>query len=425
MNKLAPVLDPTKSADSATLPKGWRYQLIGDVCKIFGRIGFRGYTVNDIVAEGQGAISLSPSNIQAGRITLARNTFISWEKWEESPEIKIENGDIILVKTGSTVGKAAIVRGLSVPATLNPQMVTFKRRRINETFLGYVVTSEDFQSQLAATAVGGAIPTLSQKEIAGYRFACPEDPREQEAIAEALSDADALIEGLDRLIAKKRLIKQGAMQDLLTAKGHLQGFSGEWVPRPLSSISSFITKGATPTTYGFGWEAHGILFLRSECVSPRGLDLSQSMFISEAAHRAIKRSEVSGGDILITITGNVGRVVRLPNDFVQANINQHIARIRITSDEVNADFVFHQLSRPDYLKHFNSIVTGQAYPQISLQQVREAEIHFPEAAEQMAIAEILNDMDAEIQALETRLDKARQVKEGMMQNLLTGRIRLV
>ena len=149
------------------------------------------------------------------------------------------------------------------------------------------------------------------------------------------------------------------------------------------------------------------------------------MFISEEAHRATKRSEVTGGDILITITGNVGRVIRLPNHFGQANINQHIARIRVTSGSAIPDFVFHQLSRPEYLRHFNSIVTGQAYPQISLQQVREAEIHFPEIEEQLAIAEFLNDMDAEIQTLESRLTKARAVKEGMMQNLLTGRVRLV
>lgn len=249
--------------------------------------------------------------------------------------------------------------------------------------------------------------------------------REQQAIAAALSDADAVVAGLERVIAKKRLIKQGAMQDLLTARRRLPGFSGEWMPRTLSNVSSFITKGATPTTYGFGWEAHGILFLRSECVSSRGLDLSQSMFISDDAHRATKRSEVTGGDILITITGNVGRVIRLPSDFGHANINQHIARIRINSGAANPDFVFHQLSRPEYLKHFNSIVTGQAYPQISLQQVREAEVYFPEVQEQLAIAQFLNDMDAEIQTLSTRLAKARAVKEGMMQNLLTGRVRLV
>lgn len=149
------------------------------------------------------------------------------------------------------------------------------------------------------------------------------------------------------------------------------------------------------------------------------------MFISEEAHRATKRSEVTGGDILITITGNVGRIVRLPSDFGQANINQHIARIRITQIGADPDFVFHQLSRPEYLKHFNAIVTGQAYPQISLQQVREAEVQFPEMREQQAIATVLSDMDAEIQTLESRLTKARAIKEGMMQNLLTGRVRLV
>ncbi|MGO9544422.1 MAG: restriction endonuclease subunit S [Rhodomicrobium sp.] len=200
------------------IPEDWSARRIGDVCQIFGRIGFRGYTVDDIVEEGRGAISLSPSNIQGDQLELTRNTYISWEKWKESAEIQIENGDIILVKTGSTVGKAAIVKNLNVPATLNPQMVVLKKRRIDDGFLGYVVISKGFQDQLTSTVVGGALPTLSQKEVATYRFPCPNSPDEQRSIAAVLSDIDAKLDALEAKRNKARAIKQGMMQELLTGR---------------------------------------------------------------------------------------------------------------------------------------------------------------------------------------------------------------
>jgi type I restriction enzyme S subunit len=126
----------------------------------------------------------------------------------------------------------------------------------------------------------------------------------------------------------------------------------------------------------------------------------------------------------MTITGNVGRVVHLQEGFGEANINQHIARIRIVHGEVAAPFVFYFLSQPVVRRYYNLITTGQAYPQISLTQVRETEVPMPSLAEQTAIASILTDMDAEIAALEAKLAKARQLKQGMMQELLTGKTRL-
>jgi type I restriction enzyme S subunit len=127
----------------------------------------------------------------------------------------------------------------------------------------------------------------------------------------------------------------------------------------------------------------------------------------------------------MTNTGNVGRVIHLQKGFGEANINQHIARIRIVHEEVSAPFVFYFLSQPVVRRYYNLITTGQAYPQISLKQVRETEVPMPSLAEQTAIAAILGDIDAEITALEAKLAKARQLKQGMMQELLTGKTRLV
>jgi type I restriction enzyme, S subunit len=199
----------------------------------------------------------------------------------------------------------------------------------------------------------------------------------------------------------------------------------DWEPTPLGLLSAFITKGATPTTYGFSWANDGILFLRSECVSEQGLDLTQSMFITPEAHNILKRGEVRAGDILITITGNVGRVIYLSNDFGIANINQHIARIRIIDINVAADYVFHFLSQSTIRKYYGSITTGQAYPQISLKQVRDTRVPIPPTkAEQTAIASALSDIDALIASLDRLIVKRRDIKQATMQQLLTGKTRL-
>lgn len=286
-------------------------------------------------------------------------------------------------------------------------------------FSFYFLKSIDFSRHNS----GGAQQSLNRNFIAPIRIAIPKIS-EQQAIAEALSDADALIESLEQLIAKKCAIKQGAMQKLLTGKRRLPGFKGEWGSTTLAECSAFITKGSTPTTYGFSWEQSGTLFLRSECVSPRGLNLSESMFISPVAHSMLRRSEVVGGDILMTITGNVGRVVQLPVGFASSNINQHIARIRITAPQMLSTFIAFVLNQDSYRKYYTSILTGQAYPQISLKQVRETRIPVPILDEQTAIADTLIDMNAALEALDAKLAKARAVKQGMMQQLLAGRVRL-
>jgi len=164
------------------LPDGWQIVSIGEISQIYGRIGFRGYTINDIVREGQGAITISPSNMFDGKIKFEKNTYISWFKYEESPEIKIYNGDVLIVKTGSTVGKTALVVNLKVKATLNPQVVVLKKITINNVYLSYVVGFKHVQRQIAASIVGGAIPTLSQKQVMGYKIPNPPLP-EQTAIA--------------------------------------------------------------------------------------------------------------------------------------------------------------------------------------------------------------------------------------------------
>ena len=117
------------------IPKSWAWCNLGTLTDVFGRIGYRGYTKNDFVSKGNGAISLSPSNIIDNSMNYESCSYVTWEKYNESPEIMVNNEDIILVKTGSSFGKSAIVKNLPEKATINPQFVVLKNTRINKEFL--------------------------------------------------------------------------------------------------------------------------------------------------------------------------------------------------------------------------------------------------------------------------------------------------
>lgn len=198
----------------------WVEKKVVELARIFGRIGFRGYTKQDIVKEKQGAISLSPSNIENGRVNFCNSTYISWEKYKESPEIMLQVGDVVLVKTGSTFGKTAYIEFLPWESTLNPQIVVFKEITADNRFFGYLLAFDEFQKLINNTIVGGAIPTLSQAQVYKFILKIPPTTAEQAAIAAILSDMDAEIDALTAKLNKLRNIKQGMMSELLT--GHIR-----------------------------------------------------------------------------------------------------------------------------------------------------------------------------------------------------------
>ena len=153
-------------------PNGVEYKPLGEICEIKGRIGFRGYTREDLVSEGNGAISLSPSNIIDNKISYSGSTYISWEKYEESPEIKVYNNDVIFAKTAS-VGKCAIIKNLPCEATINPQLVVLKNIRTIPDYLNYILQDARFQSEVKKLTGVGSVPNISQTALAGITIPVP------------------------------------------------------------------------------------------------------------------------------------------------------------------------------------------------------------------------------------------------------------
>ncbi|MCD9585612.1 restriction endonuclease subunit S [Tenacibaculum maritimum] len=208
------------NSEYGNIPSDWKITSLGSVTNIFGRIGFRGYTVKDLVEEGHGALSLSPSNIIENKIDFTKKTFISWFKYEESPEIKVQSGDIVLVKTAS-IGKTALIKEMPFKITLNPQVVVFKNFKMDNILLSYIIKNPIIQSQIKSFVVGGVVPTLSQEQIKSFSFPCPKSIKEQQSIAKILSDMDAELEQLETKKAKYQQLKQGMLQELLTGNTRL------------------------------------------------------------------------------------------------------------------------------------------------------------------------------------------------------------
>ena len=185
------------------IPESWEWVKLGELCQIVGRIGFRGYTKKDLV-DFNGAITLSPSNIVDGKMNFSKCTYISWEKYDESPEIQIQNGDILLVKTGSSFGKCALVMDLPQKATINPQFVTLKYIGCDNLYLTYVLQSRYSRTQYDGFVMGTAIPTFTQWDLNNMIVPLPPFA-EQKRIVKEIERWFALIDDLE--ISKSDLLK--------------------------------------------------------------------------------------------------------------------------------------------------------------------------------------------------------------------------
>lgn len=243
---------------------------------------------------------------------------------------------------------------------------------------------------------------------------------EQRAIAEALSDAGALVAGLDRLIAKKRDLKQASMQQLLTGQTRLPGFRREWELRKLGDMTDTDPENLgsdTPPDLSFKYISledvdHGILKSHS------------SQIFRTAPSRARRR--LRNNDVLVsTVRPNLKSHLLFRDDSQRWVCSTGFCVVRCREKVSYPAYVFFHMFAHPVARQIEALLTGSNYPAINSREVRALEIPFPNYDEQTAIAEVLSDMDAELAALEQRRDKTRALKQGIMQELLTGRIRLV
>ena len=288
-------------------------------------------------------------------------------------------------------------------------VVVTPRQGTNVEFLTYVLG----EMHLNRLSEASAQPGLSVSKILQLSIATPPTETEQRAIAQALSDVDALLATLDQVIIKKRDLKQAAMQQLLTGKTRLPGFSGEWEVKRLGDICE-LKMGRTPPRlnpafWGEGYVWLSIADLQSKLVS------SSKEQVTEAA--AATMELIPKGTLLMSFKLSIGRLC-----FAGCDLFTNEAICSFNSLTANADYLYYALERVDFSLYGKQAVKGYTLNKKSLKTVK---VTLPTAAEQAAIAKVLSDMDAELSVLESRRDKTRNIKQAMMQELLTGKTRLV
>ena len=242
---------------------------------------------------------------------------------------------------------------------------------------------------------------------------------EQTKIIEIISDIDYLISSFEKLIEKKKVIKHGTIQKYFNNQ--------ETNTHLLKDICEKITKGTTPTSIGKTFTDRGINFVKIECIEKNGqLNLSKMGHIDEDTNELLKRSELYEGDILFSIAGALGKIAMVNADILPANTNQALAIIRLKkSYKYMHNFLFQYLNADIVKKHIGEINVIGAQPNLSLENIRNIKIPILNSDVITEIGEQLKDMDSEITSIESKLSKYRKIKEGMMQELLTGRIRLM
>ncbi|MGN0014968.1 MAG: restriction endonuclease subunit S [Candidatus Gastranaerophilaceae bacterium] len=403
------------------VPEDWEECCLKDITTIFGRIGFRGYTKEDIVQKNEGAISLSPTNIKNERICYDDNTYISNFKYEESPEIKIYDDDIIFVKTGSSYGKSAIIKNLPQKATINPQLIVFKDIKINRNILFNILNTNSFNRFLQKIVVAGAIPTLSQEQIYKYPITLP-TKKEQAKIAEILSAWDDGIEILEKLIEQKEILHKSLMKNLLSGKKRLPQFSSKWVHSKFNNIFERITrKNEELNTNILTISAKDGLISQKDFYNKRiaSVDTTKYILLNNGEY-AYNKSYSSGYPL--------GAIKRL-DLYTKGVVSSLYICFKLKGQSNCSDFWKYFFEAGMLNREIKMIAQEGARNHGLLNMATEdffnMLLYYPEGnQEQQKIAEILNKSNEEINLLNSKLEKLKKQKKGLMQQLLTGKIRV-
>lgn len=337
----------------------------------------------------------------------------------------------MIAMDGALVGKSyALLKEEDLPALLLQRVARIRSSEIEIDFLAQFFAAQWFAEYSDTVKTHTAIPHISADDIRNFKIPLPPLP-EQRAIADALSDVDALIERLDALTAKKRAIKTATMQRLLTGKQRLPSFDGDWNQKMVGDVIDNHFSGPSPTcedrniSHSEEW---GVL-KTTATTRQSGWDWSQHKVLPRA-YWGRNELELEQGDVIITKAGPRHRVgVASMVDHVPHRIivSGKMVGLRPNHAQVHPTILAAVLNSPGTQNFLDERTTGMAESQVNFsnQTLLNAPIVIPSMDEQDAIATILSDMDAEIDAVQARRDKTEDIKQGMMQELLTGRTRLV
>ena len=383
-----------KQTELGEIPDDWIVQEVQALASVRG--GKRLPLGRSLVTDVTGHPYIRVTDMVPGGVDARNIQYVPEDIFPQIKNYRIFIDDIFI----SVAGTLGIVG--KIPRELDGANLTENADRItaitcNRDFLLYNLMSPRIQGVIESEKTVGAQPKLALGRIESFQIAIPPNGEEQKAIASALSDMDALISSLDQLIAKKRDIQQAAMQQLLTGQRRLPGFTGEWEVKRLGDVLR-VRHGRDQKEVESVDGAYPILATGGE----------------------IGRTDVplhEKPSVLIGRKGTIDRPMYRDTPFWTVDTLFYTE----LSSKVFAKFIYYRFLIIDWYSYNEA----SGVPSLNAATIENIEVQLPDVTEQTAIDTILSDMDSELAALEARRDKVRQLKQGMMQELLTGRIRLV
>ena len=420
-----------KQTEVGVVPEEWQVKALPEISWFQEGPGLRNW---QFTSTGMKVINVT--NLENGFLNLERTArHISNAEFDRMyRHFAVHDGDIVMASSGNSYSKTAVVRIQDLPLVMNTSVIRFKPLKGTDyRFLWALLTSPLFKSQIDLMITGGAQPNFGPYHLKRVLFPAPPLP-EQRAIATALSDVDGLLGGLDRLIVKKRDLKLAAMQQLLTGKTRLSGFQDEWGVRTFEELFNF-SGGYSASRDQLSSEGHCYLHYgdihgaRKTTVEVHA-DYQNIPKLDIPLKRVASASLLEDGDVVFVDAseddeGTSRHIVVVNKEKKPFISGLHTIVAKSKTDELVHEYRRYCFQTEAVRQQFLFYAVGTKVSGISKTNIAKLKMPVPKVAEQSAIAEVLTEMDAELAALEQRREKTRALKQAMMQELLTGRTRLV
>lgn len=420
-----------KQTSLGEIPEEWEVVELNEIADIKGRVGWRGYKRTDFVEKGHGAISLGANNISKdNKLMLDELTYISLKKYEESPEIKVNKGDIILTQRGSIGGTCLVSMDLG-KVTINPNVLLIKNIKINPYFLHKALSSNFIQNQILRLTSSTTIPLLTQQQIKSLKIIVPKSP-EQKKIAEVLSTVEDAIQHVDEAITKTERLKQGLMQKLLSEGIGNKEFKDTAIGR-IPKIWNIVKLGEYCYIKGrIGWRglkaseytSEGPYLIANKHLIDSIVDWAKCDHLSEYRYEESPEIQLERDDVIMSKDGTIGQLAFIDYLPGKATINSTMMLLRSNRSELNSKYLFYFLQGRHFKLFLYQKNSGSSIPHIFQRDMQNLDVSLPSVNEQRKIAEILSTIDHKLELESERKGRLVRIKKGLMNDLLTGRKRL-
>lgn len=339
----------------------------------------------------------------------------------------LQEGDLVFARTGASVGKTylynskdgkLVFAGFLIRVKVNPEILL-------PSYLKYFTQTKVYWNWIAANSMRTGQPGINGNEFKDLLISFPPTKAEQTAIATALNDADALITQLEKLIAKKKAIRQATVMELLTGRKRLDRFNDKWINEELPKVCWY-QEGPGLRNWQFTKSGIKVINVTNLVNGFLNLDRTARHISLEEFHKMYEHFEINENDIVVASSGNsYGKVAVVRKQDLPLLMNTSVIRFKPLKG-IDYNFLFAFLKSYLFKDQIDLLTTGGAQPNFGPAHLKKIFISLPKSIEeQKAIGEILSNIDLEIVGLEVKLEKQKQLKQGMMQSLLTGKIRLV